>query len=234
MNQHTAIRHVSIIGDSISTFEGYNPDGYAVFYNNERQNKNGLTSVNDAWWAIVLNALNASLCVNNAYSGSTVSGEAFPAAISKERLNHLQTEDCAPDLILIYIGFNDFGRGITLRKKRKLFSFHKDIHVFEDAYDYLLKSVSARYPEAKIVCGTLMRTRMADAPGWPFPEQFGGIEFEAYNQIIRKVVTANGCLLADIGSLGIRYDTLDGSHPTADGHKTFADAWLRFLLQMNL
>ena len=36
---------VSIIGDSISTYSGYNPKEYAVFYDAVNQYRNGLTSV---------------------------------------------------------------------------------------------------------------------------------------------------------------------------------------------
>ena len=50
---------VSILGDSISTFEGYNPLGYSVFYDQEMQNKNGLKTVYDTWWAKVNQALGA-------------------------------------------------------------------------------------------------------------------------------------------------------------------------------
>ena len=35
---------ISIMGDSISTFESFNPDGYCVFYDAQMQYVNGLTS----------------------------------------------------------------------------------------------------------------------------------------------------------------------------------------------
>ena len=35
------MRLVSIVGDSISTFEGFNPPGYAVFYDKEMIEQNG-------------------------------------------------------------------------------------------------------------------------------------------------------------------------------------------------
>lgn len=69
---------ISIMGDSISTFESFNPDGYCVFYDEQMQYINGLTLVNDTWWAQVIQALHGELCVNNSYSGSKVSGEGFP------------------------------------------------------------------------------------------------------------------------------------------------------------
>ncbi len=54
---------VSILGDSISTYSGYNPKGYTVFYDAEMQKRNGLYSAYDTWWAKVNQELRAYLCV---------------------------------------------------------------------------------------------------------------------------------------------------------------------------
>ncbi len=77
------------MGDSISTFEGYNPKGYEVYYDRQCQIVNEMRNVEDTWWMQVLHAMDAILCVNNAYSGSMVSGKTFPSAISEERLEGL-------------------------------------------------------------------------------------------------------------------------------------------------
>ena len=90
---------VSILGDSISTYSGFNPEGYAVFYDEEMPLRNGLNSVYDTWWAKDNQELNAFLRVNNSYSGSMVSGDEFPAGCCRERLMHLHTSEYIPDLI---------------------------------------------------------------------------------------------------------------------------------------
>ena len=135
------MRMVSIVGDSVSTFEGYNPQGYAVFYDREMQARNELNSVYDTWWAKVNQALHAFLCVNNSYSGSKVSGKVFPAGESKERLSNLRTTEYVPDIILVYLGFNDFGNGIEVRRPRRL--FHKDHKscYFDVAYDNMIRTI---------------------------------------------------------------------------------------------
>ena len=97
------MKFVSIMGDSISTFQGYNPPGYAVFYNKEMQMKNGLNTVYDTWWAKVNQSLHAYLCVNNSYSGSTVTGVAFPSGGSDQRCSGLHTQLYQPDMILVYL-----------------------------------------------------------------------------------------------------------------------------------
>ena len=45
------IIRVSILGDSISTFKGYNPPGYFVYYDEITQEQNKLRNVYGTWWA---------------------------------------------------------------------------------------------------------------------------------------------------------------------------------------
>lgn len=215
------MRFVSIVGDSISTYPGYVPQGYAVFYDTAMQQKNGLTSVYDIWWAKVNQALCAYLCVNNSFSGSKVSGEAFPAACSAKRTGYLHTASATPDLILLYIGFNDFGNRVP-------------VEIFGDSYRRMLSQIKANYPAATIVCATLARSFLAGQPGWEFPECYAGIAYESYNQSIRQACEAQGCLLADLAADNISYETLDGTHPTGDGHLTLYQLWIHWLAKLGL
>ena len=50
---------VSVLGDSISTYEGYIPANYKLYYDEDRQKINGLISVYDTWWAKVNQYLKA-------------------------------------------------------------------------------------------------------------------------------------------------------------------------------
>lgn len=226
------MKMVSVIGDSISTYSGYNPEGYAVFYDYNMQQKNGLSSVYDTWWAKVNQALRAYICVNNSYSGSKVTGLTFPAATSAQRTGALHTQQYSPDIILIYIGFNDFGSGVPIQKNGFFHQRGQDLSCFADAYSALLSRVKVYYPNAKVVCGTLMRTRLAGEDGWQFPEHFAGTAFEAYNQAIRAVCKKQNCYLADIAALNMRYETLDGTHPTQNGHTTLYKAWVMCLSEL--
>ena len=223
--------YFSILGDSISTCIAYNPPGYAVYYDAEMLRSNRLSGAQDTWWGKVLLTLRGKLCVNGSYSGSKVAGTAFPAVCSDARLLRLRSDERIPDVILIYAGFNDFGSGVRVQKAP---SPHEepDLSVFSDAYDAMLKKLKSLYPETRIVCGTLMRTQIQGNPFWDFPESGLGFSMEEYNRAIREAVRANGCLLADLGALGIRYETMDGSHPNAKGHQTLAEAWLRCLADL--
>lgn len=225
---------VSILGDSISTFEGYHPVGCAVFYDRTMQAKNGLRSVYDTWWAKVNQALHAYLCVNNSYSGSKVSGADFPAASSAQRTGKLHTAKYAPDLILIYIGFNDFANGVKIREGGLGRFLKSDPRCFEDAYRKMVSGIKQNYPKATIVCATLMRTKIRGAQQWVFPETHAGVPFESYNDSIRRICRRENCCLADLAALDLRYETLDGTHPTAQGHAVLSQAWIRCLSEQGL
>lgn len=228
------MRYVSIIGDSISTYEGFNPSGYAVFYDSQMQKKNSLTCVYDTWWAKVNQALQACICVNNSYAGSKVAGLDFPAAASAVRTSALHTAHHTPDMILIYIGFNDFGHGTPIKAKGLQRYFKKDTQFFEDSYSEMLSGIRRNYPDSTIICATLMRTYIAGEAHWSFPEQFAGVAFAEYNQAIRRICRKKGCYLADIAALDMQYETLDGTHPTNNGHQTLYEAWMRSLSELGV
>ena len=215
---------VSILGDSISTYEGYNPDGYEVYYDEFMQARNRLTDVNDTWWAMTMHHFGWDLCVNNSYSGCKVSGKAFPAASSEARLLNLKTDDSQPDFILIYIGFNDFGYGVEIGKNH-LFGT-EDTESFSGAYKQMISRIKSLYPTSRVICGTLMRSRIKHNCDWRFPERFAGIPLEEYNHVIRNVCKKEHIFLADLSAIGQKYETLDGTHPTADGHRVIAEAWI--------
>lgn len=222
-------KFVSIIGDSISTYEGFNPHGYSVFYDNINQQLNGVTSVSDTWWAKVNQYLNADLCVNNSYSGSRVSGNGFPSANCQQRLMNLHTPSAYPDIILIYIGFNDFGNGIKIKKS----GFRENYcDSFYDSYLHMIKSIKCNYPKATIICATLLKGYFKDDIKWHFPENFGGVPFDDYNDAIRKAAKKEKIRLADIAKSDARYETLDGTHPTNNGHLTIAEEWISCLKEM--
>ena len=218
---------VSILGDSVSTFQGTNPRGYSVFYDTSMQRVNGLNSVSDTWWDRVITGMNARLCVNNSYSGSRVTGDCFPAAACEERLQNLGTQGEQPDYILIYAGFNDFAGGAELISSL-------DTYGFEDSYDQMLRTIRQNYPSARTVCATLMRTRVRGDHNWQFPEYWAGIGLEDYNNVIRWTAQENRCDLADLARSSVRYETLDGAHPTAQGHREIAENWIRCLADLGI
>lgn len=218
------MKFVSIIGDSISTYMGFNPFGYSVFYDEYNAQRNNMSSVYDTWWAQVNQFLHAYICVNNSYSGSKVSGNNFPSANCEQRLSLLHTNQYSPDLILIYIGFNDFGNGIKITSEHM-----NDEMAFFESYYNMLKTVQKNYPKSRILCGTLMQGFVKDNPSWTFPHKWAGISIDEYNAAIKIAAKLAGVELIDLAALNMHYETLDGAHPTKDGHYTIAQAWISCL-----
>ena len=44
------VRNIMIFGDSYSTFAGYIPDGYAVYYSTEEREQTDVRRVEETWW----------------------------------------------------------------------------------------------------------------------------------------------------------------------------------------
>lgn len=203
-------RKISILGDSISTYKGNDSLDHSVYYKGEKAYENGISSVNDIWWKQVIDSLGGELCINNSYSGSFVFGNASCCACSKERCAGLHDVD-KPEIILIFMGTNDRGYGIELQK-------------FHEAYRIMLRRIKENYPDAKIVCATLLMGYRKDGKS-RFNAESTVSEFD-YNNAIRSAVEKENCLLADLALSGKCYETLDGCHPTKNGHSLIAKLWL--------
>lgn len=100
---------LSIYGDSISTFQGWIPEGNATWY---YTTGNGMPNgVEDAYWKKLLGALGMTLMVNNSWSGRRVSGSEANAGWKAANIAQLASGGTVPDVILIEMGTNDFNAG---------------------------------------------------------------------------------------------------------------------------
>lgn len=130
-------KKVSFLGDSISTFEGYSDNpaynttlaGSKVYYKN---NKYGFSDVNKTWWMQIVNATGMELLVNNSFSGDRVTERG--AARAKELHNN---EGVVPDVIVVYLGINDFRKGATPE-------------TFKAAYDKMIGGMKEAYAGAEV------------------------------------------------------------------------------------
>lgn len=221
--QHTIKSNykISIVGDSISTYLGYNPYNYPVYYKDDKAYDNEIESVDDTWWKQVIDSVGGELCVNNSYSGSLVAGNFESSACSVERCSMLHCE-VSPDVILIYIGTNDRGFKVDVGLDAP-----QDTQKFYGAYRSMLSQLKTNYSNAKIVCATLLMGRLKDSVNIAYDRFMK--EDDRYNEAIRLAVKEEGCLLADIARAGERYETLDYCHPTKQGHKIMAKLWIEAL-----
>lgn len=216
----------SIFGDSVSTLAGYNPKGYNVFYDYENCEKSGVKDMKDTWWGKVIDFFGGELLVNNSWSGSRVtrlpnSNTLFPSGCSDERTSSLHINSVKPDVIIVYLGFNDWANGVPIySNKTRVFMFYDDY--FSEAYEFMISKLKANYPKAEIWCCTLNMTYMSSNPSFSFPKEYRGIHIEKYNNEIKHLAKAYGCKVIDLYSHQEPYDSIDGSHPNIYGMNTLA------------
>lgn len=236
-----AKRLVSVLGDSISTFEGCNPEGFQVFYEGERCATTGVRAPGDTWWAQVIDALDSELLANGSYSGSMVEGAGFPAGNSAERIAALARGGQQPDVVLVFMGINDYGwggadaqaagRGNAVPECLDLAAIEPrepglaDVDAaarFGAAYEHMLGRLRAAYSQAEVWCCTLCPGRVVGSERSTFAYNLRGVPFDRYNDAIRSAAAHTGCLVADVAALGYDYEGLEGTHPTARGMRQFA------------
>ena len=224
-------KKISVLGDSISTFEGYSEPKDAVFYDMAKKLSSGVLRCADTWWGQVVEGLEGELLTLNAISGSTVCGgpryEAETYGCSDLRTSSLGRESVDPDVILVYLGTNDWGRGTPLRPEEG--SEADPTCFFLSAYDLMLKKLKGNYPKAEICAFTLARSRFDAAKGFTFPFSYGGRHIEEYCEVIRTCALRNDCRLVDLYRTAEPYDTIDGFHANASGMTAIASAVLSLL-----
>ena len=227
-------KQFSILGDSISTLEGYNPKGYKVFYSGDNCVKAGVVEAKDTWWDKVIGFFGGELLVNNSWSGSRVTKlkdkeQLFPSGCSDERTAALHINDVKPDVILVYLGTNDWAFGAKTGHDTRILGEDRN-ELFDEAYDSMIKKLKSNYPESESWCCTFCETHISKRPDFQFPHQYAGTHIEEYNEIIRKVVGHHNCKLVDLYDYRMTYDSIDGSHPTNTGMNTIATMIIRSIV----
>ncbi|MBR0046201.1 MAG: hypothetical protein IJP75_04865 [Bacteroidaceae bacterium] len=104
------VKSVTIFGDSYSTFEGYlMPENNLTWYLLDRQQKdNDVVTVENTWWHQLLKKNGWKLCMNNSYSGSTISSSGYGKADYSDRSFVTRSTNLGdPDIIFIFGATND-------------------------------------------------------------------------------------------------------------------------------
>lgn len=137
---------LSILGDSMSTYQTIVPDGYSCFYPYPTADVN---NYNDTWWMQVANRFGMKLLMNNSYSGTCVStGTGSYSTTLDSRLANLLKNGEKPDVIIIFMGANDCG------------SQYVQLSTFKSSYKTMLEKIQKLCPESEIICLTLPKAKM--------------------------------------------------------------------------
>ena len=88
-------KNFSVLGDSISTFQGYSPWG-AAHYSPDLGAATGVHTVEDTWWMQVIRALQGRLLSNLSISGNTISTAGTMGGFPPRRIAQLTTSFSMP------------------------------------------------------------------------------------------------------------------------------------------
>ena len=229
---------LSIFGDSISTYEGYIPEGFAVFYPSAGE----VTRVSQTWWMQLLDDTGMELCSNDSSSGSTCVGDSLGIdepkyGCSSYRVSSLTgAQGRIPDVIIIYMGTNDLMNHVPLGDNDGTEPVEEGmIENFSDAYCLILDKVQSDYPVARIYCCTLTTIGQRnwesnDQPYVTFTNELG-LTSEDYSERIETIAKNKGVPVIDLYHCGIEINNLhvmtsDGVHPTPDGMECVEQAVL--------
>lgn len=225
-------KKVSILGDSISTYAGYIPEGNANFYTGSNC---GVSSVNDTWWMKTINALGMLLDVNNSWSGSRVTTtDGSASAGSGTRCESLGSD---PDVIIIYMGVNDFNNEVALGSYDGNGDFPVVTTTFREAYAIMLNKIMNKYKSSEIWCATLTPCERNGDVG--APEKNGAdVLINDFNNAIRELAAVFNAKVLDFDKCGLTYQNMSdymgdyttggqALHPNAAGHSLLANQTIR-------
>ena len=108
-------KNISILGDSYSTFIGWIPEGYAVWYH-PTSAKTDVHQVEDTWWWKLCDKTGCTLLTNSSYSGSTICNTGYNGADAthssfitrmKKDMGQQTVLRTKPQVIFVFGGTND-------------------------------------------------------------------------------------------------------------------------------
>lgn len=196
----------AIIGDSISTYLNYIPDGFKSFY---PYPTGDVTDYNMTWWMQTINKLGGTLFVNNSYSGTCVATGGSAATQDPERLRHLVIDGETPDVILIYMGSNDCASGAV------------DEKTFISGYTKMIENIKSICPNSEIILCTLATNKL-----------YQESKKDLFNVIIENMASTYNLELVDLSGLSFEGHLLDSAHPGYSGMKLMADKLVEELLKL--
>ena len=223
-------KQFSILGDGISTLAGFNPPGYEVYYTGDNCNKCGVYHMKDTWWGRLIDYYGGHLLVNNSWKGSMVtydrygSRKDYSAGCSDERTSHLHIGSVEPDVIIIYMGINDWKQGIYVERPvyDRVAKGLADELIFDSAAQLMVDRISRRYPRAEIWPCTLKGSYIRDNPNFRLSKNTSGFGINEYNTSIGLLSHVN-FLDGAFQDKKPGYFSVDGIHPVKDGMAKLAN-----------
>lgn len=215
----------SVLGDSISTYQGYALAG--TFYP-----KGDVTNVFQTWWGLLMEKHKMTLIANPSVGGARISGTSGTGVLS----NNISQLGVNPDIIFVFGGTNDYGGKISIGE----YNFYntQDRNVFKQALCYTFDTLRSTYPNSRIVFMTSMQRNYASQSNGKFPNKITDstpFQYE-YNDAAKETCKIYGIEVVDMYNCGITFDTLDlytsdRIHPNKAGMELMADHLYKSLIK---
>lgn len=224
---------ISILGDSISTYEGCHSSDCNIYYEGYTNEYAQLKSWKDTWWGIVIEELHGTLLKNHSYSGGCITATSeqfdyYPSAISPLRYQQLKNKDHIPDIIFVYLGINDWFNEVTIEQQYTTAPWYT---CFKEASEYLCTCLKKEYPDTKIC---VISPILGTIDGYLLPSVNGdGVSLKRFQTYLEEA-----CEKANIHYLNIHkhcpyYQSMDGAHPDKKGMRQLAEAILKEFKAIN-
>ena len=194
-------KKVSVLGDSYSTYQGYNPEGYAPFYPDAN---NDVKAVDQTWWSLYIKAKGYELEQNNSWGGTTICGTGYfkrdvSASAFLSRVDMLGD----PDIIFLFGGTNDAWARSPIGEYQFADWTKEDCMSFRPALACLLDTLQKRYPDATIY--SILNSELQ----------------EEINESMRVVCQHYGIQLIELHDI-----EKQNGHPSISGMKSICDQLL--------
>ena len=237
---------LSILGDSISTYQNYSNGTAAQTTNSTIKDgaiyypQSGFDVTPDStWWYQAAQALGMEILVNNSWSGSCLLNTRYNtvgAYVDRCVQLHDDTGDNAgqkPDIIAIFLGTNDYYAYPSTLGSYEAIDFGKLITTADgvttyaapatsmEAYAIILDKISREYPQAEVYCLTMLpRVNSVSQP-------------TAFNEDIAQLAEKYGAFTVDLYNCGIQSDSSifnmfmgDNLHPNNTGMDALTNAFV--------
>ncbi|MBE6145075.1 MAG: hypothetical protein E7171_00475 [Firmicutes bacterium] len=233
-----ASKTLSLLGDSISSFDGYsnNPDynstlnNGAVWYTPGGTTMYDLTSVNDTWWMKTINDLGMTLNVNNSYSGSRVFAPTHAGYLRATEMDN--NDNVSPDIIAVFMGVNDVlvepdtigtYEAIDFDSLKSGNSYITPT-TFAEAYAITIDKMLTKYKGVDIYCFTLLPAAGKSEEGLLIANDIIKNIAAKYNVNVVDLYNDSG-----INSSNLYTYTGDGQHPNAAGMAKISETFVNKL-----
>ena len=153
--------NIMIFGDSYSTYEGYIPAGYAVYYSGHRDNPPDVFDVKNTWWGRLIAETDSTLVQNNSWSGSTIGYTGYNNSDCSHSSSFIYRfekllaegffEEHKIDRLFVFGGTNDSWSNAPLGESDKEAIEENDLFCVLPAIKHFIARLAEKLPDTKLV-----------------------------------------------------------------------------------